>query len=82
MSDILAQLHDFRQRVLEADRLTREGKIEEAEALRPSKSDLVEAIKAWRKAVSTSRAPAKAASAATKSKAAEIRGMSDLSQLF
>ena len=82
MNDILHQLQDFRSRVLQADLLIREGKETEAEALRPSKAELVEAIKLWRRAVSTSRAPAKSAAAATKTKAAEIRNMTDLKDLF
>ena len=82
MSDILSQLQDFRSRVLEADRLSREGKEAEAALLRPSRDDLGEAIKTWRKVVSTSRSPAKSTSAASKTKAAKIKEMADLSQLF
>lgn len=74
MSELIAQLQDFRHRVLQADKLHRQGDTEGAKALMPSKEELVQAIKAYRATIGQ-RAPARAASAKAKSKAAEVLAM-------
>lgn len=80
-AEIISQLQDFRARVLQADKLRRTGDLEAAQSLMPSREELIQAVKAYRAALGT-RAPAKAASASSKSKAATIAQMDDLSKLF
>lgn len=80
-AEILLEIQDFRQRVLQADKLRRQGDEEGALSLMPSREDLIQAIKAYRQSLG-SKAPARAASAKVKSKAAEISQMDDLSKLF
>ena len=81
--EILVQLQDYRTRVLEADKLVRLGREDEAKKLLPSREEIADAIILWRKSIaSSSRGTTKAASSATKQKAAKISSMDDLSALF
>jgi hypothetical protein len=81
MSEIVAQLTDFRQRVLQADKLRLEGDPEGAEALMPSRDELIEAIKAYRQSL-IQRAPARSSASSAKAQAAAIEAMENLSELF
>lgn len=79
--ELTLQLSDFRLRVLEADKLRRLGDTEKAEALMPSRDEVIQAIKAYRQAISQ-KAPKRSASAEKKTEAQKLRTMNDLKKLF
>lgn len=74
MSEIIAQLQDFRSRVLTADKLRREGDTEAADKLMPSREDLIQAVKAYRASLGQ-RTATRAAGAKEKSEAARVATM-------
>lgn len=79
--EIIAQLQDFRQRVLQADKLRRQGEEEEARKLEPSNDEIIQAIKAFRESMQDRKA-SRTSSAQTKTKAKKLEKMEDLSALF
>ena len=79
--EILAQLTDFRQRVLHADKLRRDGDKEGADKLMPTKEELIQAIKAYRQSLGAKQS-ARAATSESKSRAAAIASMDNLADLF
>jgi len=81
MSEIVAQLTDFRQRVLQADKLRLEGDPEGADRLMPSRDEMIEAIKAYRQSLNQ-KASSRSASSSSKAQAAAIEAMDNLSELF
>jgi len=72
--EIIHQIQDFRQRVLQADKLRRQGDEEGAKSLEPTKAELIQAIKAYRKSIGE-RSASRAASASSKAQAAQVLSM-------
>lgn len=79
--NIQVQLQDYRERVLQADVLRRQGELDKAEELEPTRDEIIQAVKAWRQAMSQ-RSTTRASSAAAKGKAQKIKVMEDLNDLF
>lgn len=76
-----ALLNDLRHRVLKAEQLRREGKDDEAEALEPTRDELIQAVQAHRASLST-RQTSRSSSAAAKAGVAKIRATENLADLF
>ena len=72
--EILNQLQDFRQRILQADKLRRQGAVDEGNALMPSREELIQAVKAYRQSIGQ-RSGARATSAKAKTSAAAVASM-------
>ncbi len=79
--EITSTLIDFRQRVLQADKLRLEGDAEAASRLMPSRQELIQAVKAYRQSLAT-RSTSRKTTTESRAKANAIKTMDNLSDLF
>jgi len=79
--EVTFQLEDYRQRVLAADKLRLAGDEEGARKLMPTREEIIQSIKAYRKLMTTKQTK-RATSSEGKAKANKIKTMDNLADLF
>lgn len=79
--NIVAELADFRQRVIEADKLRLQGEGDKADTLMPSRDEVIEAVRRYRKSLE-GKAKARSSTSAKKAAASKIQTMENLADLF